>query len=98
MFATRELTDVVVWPVSEPAPEPKPRLLLVDCTPALPVPAREAISERSALLSAPTAPVRFLVSIGRSCARSRRRSASSSFTRFSCFSAFLRASAVRSTG
>ena len=47
----RELTAVVSWPVSEPAPVPKPRLALAVVMPAEPEPTFEAISERSAWLS-----------------------------------------------
>ena len=58
--AMADVTVAVSWPVSEPAPLPKPRLLL-EVMPLLAVPTLAVISERSACESAPTAPVRFLV-------------------------------------
>ena len=86
-------------PISEPAPVPKPRLALAVVIPPEPAPTLEAISERSAWLSWPTAPCRFLVCPSGVRSTSRRRSASSSlnFSRPE-FCAFLRASAVLSTG
>ena len=77
--AMPEVTAVVSWPVSEPAPVPKPRLLSAEVMPPLPAPTFEVMSERSACASAPTAPERFLVSSGFRSMTSRR-SASSSLT------------------
>ena len=93
-----EATAPVSCPVSEPAPVPKPRLELAEVMPPLPAPTFEVISERSACESAPTAPVRFLVCSSGFRSSCSRRSASSSFTWFSCFCAFSRASFCRSTG
>ena len=92
-----EFTAVVSCPVSEPAPEPKPRLEFAEVMPPEPAPTLEVMSERSACASAPTAPDRFLVSSGFRSMMSRR-SASSSFTWFSCFCAFSCARSRRSTG
>src|SRR5205085_6301054 len=71
--------------------------MFADVMPPEPTPTLEVMSERSACESALTEPERFLVSSGVRSMTSRR-SASSSFTWFSCFWAFLRASSFRSTG
>src|SRR5256885_2426169 len=54
-----EVTAVVSWPVSEPAPVPKPRLAFAEVMPPLPTPTLEGMSERSACASALTEPERF---------------------------------------
>src|SRR6266704_4455890 len=59
--AIDEVTEVVSWPVSEPAPVPNPRLLFEEVMPPLPAPILDVIIDRSACESAPTAPDRFFV-------------------------------------
>ena len=84
--------------MSEPAPVPKPRLLLAEVMPPLPAPTLDVISERSACESAPTAPDRFFVCASGVRSICSRRSASSSLNWLSCFCAFSCASCLRSTG